>query len=538
MEGTCIMKKIIAAIMCGLLFFTAYGIKSYGLRKLNTAVDTSKKIEAVNSNKFSTTEDLKNKRIGVLVGSVQDTYVTKNYPNAKLMQFKSPPDLLVALKAKQVDAILYTYEITKEMIRNDDSMDFLGENVFDVTIATGFNKKNTELKGEFDSFLKKIKSDGVYDDMVKRWIDGKSYKMPEIKNNETNGELIVGIVSDKGMPFTIVENGKMVGFDVELTERFAAELNKKLVFSDMEFGNLIAAVSTNKIDMITSTLMITEERKEKINFSDPYYKMGTRFLVLKSNLAKYAMDNHNKEFKTSFIKGISDSFYNNIISENRYMLIVEGLKTTIIITIFAAIFGTILGMLICPMRMSKQRIINSIAKIYIAVLRGTPVLVILMLIFYVVFASVNINAMIVSIIGFSLNFAAYVSEMFRAAILSIDKGQKEAGIAGGFTKTQTFLYIIMPQAVKQVLPVYKGEIISLLKMTSIVGYIAVQDLTKASEIIRSRTFDAFFPLIMVAILYFVISWILTAFLDFIGRKLDPRAKMQLKSNELSNNRTV
>ena len=113
--------------------------------------------------------------------------------------------------------------------------------------------------------------------------------------------------------------------------------------------------------------------------------------------------------------------------------------------------------------------------------------------------------------------------MFRSAILSIDKGQHEAGIAGGFTTLQTFIYIVMPQAVSQVLPVYKGEYISMVKMTSIVGYIAVQDLTKAGDIIRSRTFDAFFPLIMVAVLYYLISWLLTLSLDYLAFRTDSRA---------------
>ena len=135
---------------------------------------------------------------------------------------------------------------------------------------------------------------------------------------------------------------------------------------------------------------------------------------------------------------------------------------------------------------------------YISVLRGTPVLVLLMLIFYVVFASVNINPVLAATVAFGMNFAAYVAEIFRTGIEGIDKGQTEAGIAMGFSKTKTFLYIVLPQTVRRILPVYKGEFISLVKMTSIVGYIAVQDLTKASDIIRSRTFDAFFPLVMVA----------------------------------------
>ena len=179
--------------------------------------------------------------------------------------------------------------------------------------------------------------------------------------------------------------------------------------------------------------------------------------------------------------------------------------------------------------MSKNKFFNITAKIYISILRGTPVLVILMLIFYVVFGSVNINPIIVATIAFGMNFGAYAAEIFRSGIEGIEKGQMEAGIAMGFNKLKTFIYIILPQTVRRILPIYKGEFISLVKMTSIVGYIAVQDLTKASDIIRSRTFDAFFPLIMIAILYFIISWVLIQALDYLEKITDPKYKRQLRS---------
>jgi polar amino acid transport system substrate-binding protein len=137
---------------------------------------------------------------------------------------------------------------------------------------------------------------------------------------------------------------------------------------------------------------------------------------------------------------------------------------------------------------------------------------------------------LVATIAFGMNFAAYTSEIFRTGIEGVDPGQSEAGIAMGFSKVQTFVHVVLPQTVRRILPVYKGEFISLVKMTSIVGYIAVQDLTKASDIVRSRTFDAFFPLIMVAMLYFAISWILMQSLEYLERVTDPkyrRAKAEL-----------
>lgn len=506
--------------------------ESYYAGGIAAAVRSDPKTAAKNENKkLKTVADLKDKRIGVLLGSTHDAYATKTFPEATILQYKSPTDIILAVKSGKVDTAFFSYETLLEMLRSDNELGFLEEKVFSTPIGMGFNKENDSLREEFNIFLKQIKENGQFDDMVNRWILNGITDMPVIENPGTNGALTVGIVSDKGMPFTIVKDNKMIGFDVELVERFAAYLGKELKLADMEFGGLIAAAATNKIDMIASTLMITEERKQQIDFSDPYYELGASVFGLKKNIASYAEQPGAPE-AIPFLKNLSDSFYNNIILENRYLLIVDGLKITATISLFAALFGTLLGALICFMRMSRNKLLNNTARFYISVMRGTPVLVLLMIVFYVVFSSVNINPVIVAILAFGANFGAYVSEMFRTSIESIDRGQEEAGIAGGFTRMQTFLYIIMPQALRQVLPVYKGEFISLVKMTSIVGYIAVQDLTKASDIIRSRTFDAFFPLIMVAVLYFIVSWSLALALDYIGVKIDPKRNRKTRRQQI------
>jgi polar amino acid transport system substrate-binding protein len=479
-----------------------------------------------------TADDLKDKRIGVLLGSVHDTYATKQYPQATILQYKSPSDLVLAVKSGKVDAAFYTHETLLEVLRQDKELALLGKPLFAVPIAVGFNKGNDSLKNQFNTFLRQIKSNGQFNDMVTRWILQGSTQMPKVEGTKSNGRLMIGIVSDKGMPFTIVKDNTMIGFDVELAERFAAYLGKEPVFADMEFGSLIASASTNKIDAIFSTLMITDERKKQIAFSDPYYELGASVFALKTNVAGGVADSSaTNPAAPSFISNLVTSFQSNIIQEKRYLLILDGLKTTVIISIFATIFGTLLGALVCFMRMAKSRLLSAPAKIYIAILRGTPVLVLLMLIFYVVFASVNINPVIVAIIAFGMNFAAYTAEIFRTGIEGVEKGQTEAGISLGFTKASTFVHIVLPQMVRRILPVYKGEFISLVKMTSIVGYIAVQDLTKASDIIRSRTFDAFFPLVMVAILYFLISWVLMQSLEYLERVTDPKYKKRKVANQ-------
>jgi polar amino acid transport system substrate-binding protein len=210
----------------------------------------------------------------------------------------------------------------------------------------------------------------------------------------------------------------------------------------------------------------------------------------------------------ALIGSITESFTNNLIAEDRYKMILDGLQVTLLITLCAAVLGTLLGGLVCWMRMSRRRWLQQVAKVYIELMRGTPVLVLLMLMYYVVMAPLDATGIVVAIVTFAMNTSAYISEMLRTTIQGIDRGQTEAGLALGFTQRQTFFRVVLPQVIKAVMPVYQGEVVSLLKGTSIVGYIAVADMTRASDLIRSRTFDAFFPLIVTAIIYFLMAWLI------------------------------
>jgi polar amino acid transport system substrate-binding protein len=471
--------------------------------------------------------DIRDKTIGVLLGSVHDTYATRTYPEAKILQYQAVSDLLMALNSAKIDVAFFDQSTVPEILKANTDLAILAKDVFSIPIGAGFNRDKDQLREQFNAFLKEIKANGMYDDMVNRWMRKGIMEMPRIETSNINGVLRGGVVNDLGMPFGLIKNGKLVGFDIELSSRFAAYCGREYQPVPLQFGSLIASLSTNKIDIITASMFITEERAKMIDFSDPYFESGVSILARKERIegARAAQTSSEADSERKpFLKRAADSFYSNIILENRYRLILDGLRLTLFISVFAALLGTILGGLICYMRMSRNRLLSGIAAAYISLLRGTPVLVLLMIIYYVVFASVNINPAIVAVFAFGLNFAAYVSEMFRTSIQSVDKGQREAGIASGFTNVQTFAYIIFPQALRHLLPVYKGEFISLVKMTSIVGYIAVQDLTKASDIIRSRTFDAFFPLIMAAVIYLLIAWLLTWALGAIEISADPRRR--------------
>ncbi len=482
---------------------------------------------AQSSARMRTADDIRDKTIGVLLGSVYDTHATRNYPKARILQYQTISDMLIALKSGKIDVTYFDAASTPEMLMANPDLGILVRDIFSVPIGAGFNRDNGALREQFNAFLKEIKSNGTYNDMVDRWMNKGIMETPRIESSNKNGVLRAGVVNDLGMPFGLIKDGQLIGFDIELSSRFAAYTGREYEPVPLAFGSLIASISTNKIDIITASMFITEERQKMIDFGDPYYESGVNLVARKDRIeqAQTAVAGSGAgPARKPFFKRAADSFYNNIILENRYRLVIDGLKLTVLISIFAALLGTILGGLVCYMRMSRNTFLSRTAAMYISLLRGTPVLVLLMIIYYVVFASVNIEPAIVAVIAFGLNFGAYVSEMFRTSIESVDKGQEEAGIAGGFTKLQTFVYIISPQALRHLLPVYKGEFISLVKMTSIVGYIAVQDLTKASDIIRARTFDAFFPLIMAAVIYLLIAWLLTWALGAIEISVDPKRR--------------
>lgn len=215
---------------------------------------------------------------------------------------------------------------------------------------------------------------------------------------------------------------------------------------------------------------------------------------------------------------LSAEFYQNFIYNDRWLQLVDGLKITLCITLGSVLIGIILGVILALLRLSRNRLARGFAQVYLTVFRGTPLLIQLLIVNYVVFSGIRIPGMVVAIIAFGMNSGAYVAEIVRSGIQSIDRGQTEAARSLGFNQSQTMRYIILPQAFKNILPTLANEVIVLLKETSVVGYISITDLTRAGDIIRSRTFSAFMPLVGVAVVYLM----MTTLLSFIFGKIERR----------------
>jgi len=229
-----------------------------------------------------------------------------------------------------------------------------------------------------------------------------------------------------------------------------------------------------------------------------------------------------REDVLNIINSIYNSFYRTVIEEDRYILFLKGLGATIVISFFSIIIGTVLGFVLFFLQRIKVKIFDIFSYVIVRFLQGVPITVLLLVFYFGIFSSVNIGPLVVAIIAFSIYFSAYVAEIFKGAYASINKMQIEAAYSMGFTKIQTLKYIIIPQVLSYIIPVYKNESVSLIKLTSIAGFISVMELTKVSDIIRNRTYEAFFPLIFTAILYFIICYLFSKLLDYINKKVNPR----------------
>ena len=225
------------------------------------------------------------------------------------------------------------------------------------------------------------------------------------------------------------------------------------------------------------------------------------------------------EMDVELVTRLTELIYSNLIREDRFRLLFDGLGLTLQITLYALCMGVVIGVVIAVARIMKIKILSQIAQFYVDIIRGTPIVVQLVIIYYAVLADSSLPKTMVASIAFAINCGAYVSELIRGGILAVDKGQTEAGRSLGLNNFQTMRYIVIPQAFKNVLPPLGNEFIVLIKETAIVGYVGLSDLTRVSNQVGSRLFDSFTPLVGAAIVYFIIIKILTKLLEKLERRL-------------------
>lgn len=502
------LLSLLAIIM---VILAVAGVKFYGTSKEQKEEQTVQK-------KIATIEDLKGSKIGVQIGTTGDIYASdyeKDGSGTTIERYNKGVDAVQALKLGKIDCVIIDEQPAKVFVEKNENLHLLDEEFTNEEYAICIDKGNTELKEKVNGALDTLRNNGTLSDIIENYtgddeIKGtKPYQKKEVER--PNGTLRVA-VNATFPPYESYVDGVMVGIDVDVMQAICDELGMTLKMEDMEFDSIILAVTSGKADVGCSGMTVTEDRLKNIDFTDSYTTTKQMVIVADSSATV-------NEKADSFV----DKLKHNFVEQGRYQYIVRGLGNTLVITCLAVIIGIVLGFLIALVRTSHDRnggfiVLNGICKAYLAIIRGTPALVQLLIIFYVILSSVN-NKIFVAVIAFGLNSAAYVAEVVRSGIMAVDFGQFEAGRSLGLTYKQTMLSIVLPQALKNSLPALCNEFISLLKETSISGYIGLVDLTKAGDIIRSNTYEAYIPLLTIAFIYFIIVMFLTACVGQLERRL-------------------
>lgn len=471
-------------------------------------------------------------RLGVVQGSASHLTAQEKFPNAKLCFFNTVPEGCEAVEAGKVDGFSFDDTTLEYHARQNPETVVMEERIGSSGAYAGMKLGNTELCEKVNDFIALAQSDGTLEDMEERWLKSSNPEMPELEMAKNPVGTLRVVSEGVTEPFDYIgANGEKIGFDMELAARLGNYLNMEVEAETLAFDALFAAVDYGRADIILCQLNATPERENHVLFSDPYLVSAMGILVQSQ---RYTDTGGNSGAASSLVEDLKESFVATFVTEGRWELILKGLGITVFIAVLSFIFGTLLGAVLCLMEKSSSRPLNRVAWVYNQIVSGIPVLVWLMILYYIIFRGVNIPAIAVAIIVFSMDMGASLSGLFRTGVDSVDKGQLESAAAMGFTPVGVFFHVTLPQAANCILRLYKGQFISLVKGTSIVGYITIMDLTKVNDIIRSQTYSAFFPLITTALIYFIVTYLLIHLLSRVEYRIDPkRRKRQLKGVDIS-----
>ena len=469
---------------------------------------------------FNTIEDLDGKNIGVQTAVLYEELIMDRVPHSTFQYYTMPNDMILALQSGKVDAYLIeevSYGVQK---KNHPDLAVLDEvaGYINATCIIGNNEKQDRLLSELNAFITESHENGMLAELYDYWIADFDPVNDTCDIGGFTGENGTITVAVEGgyEPFSFISNGNISGFDVDFICRFARAYGYTPEFFEVPFEAIAPGVESGKYD-IGMNIVVSEERNETGTLSDVYYSTPIRLVV-----------QGDDESGLGFFEKLGESFEKTFIRESRWVLFVQGAGVTVLITIASILAGTILGFCIYMLCRKGNVLANKATNFFLWLIHGMPTVLLLMILYYIVFGSSRLSGMWVSVVGFSLMFACSMIDMLRVGCNAIGRGQFEASRALGYSERQSFFKIILPQAAQHFLPIYRNDVVTLIKETSVVGYIAVLDLTKISDLVRSRTYEAFFPLIVTAIMYFVISAILTKIVTLVEDSINPKRRKKDK----------
>lgn len=463
-------------------------------------------------------ESFDGKPIGVQTAVLYEELIQDKVPHTTFQYYTMPNDMILALQSKKISAYLIEqvgYGVQKANHPELETLDELAGYI-NASMIIGNNSKQETLLSQLNEFIATCKEDGTSDYLYDYWINNFDPINSTCDTTGFTGENgVISVAVEGGYePFSFVSNGNLSGYDVDFICRFSRAYGYTPVFYEVPFESIAPGVETGKYD-IGMNIVVSEERNETGTLTNVYYTCPVVLVVL-----------GEQKSETGFFEQIGNSFYKTFIREDRWKLFIQGAGVTVLITIVSILTGTLIGFAVFMLIRNGNTVANKITDFFLWLIHGMPTVLLLMILYYIVFGSSRLSGMWVSAVGFSLMFACSMIDMLRVGYHAIDRGQFEASTALGYSDTLRFFKIILPQAARHFLPIYKNEVVTLIKETSVVGYIAVLDLTKISDLVRSRTYEAFFPLILTAIMYFVIETILTYIVKRIDISIDPKRRPQ------------
>ena len=476
--------------------------------------DTGAAAQTVSTAEFTEYSDLSGKKVSMLTGAPFEELVRSKAPGVgEFSFFNNTPDMILALKSGKTDAFLTNNAIADLAVnRNPELVLFpqeLDTGVFGFAFA-----KNDPMRNAWQAAYDSI-PEGTKQALWEKWTgaDESAKILPEQGWPGLNGT-VQAAVCDTLEPMSYMgADGQLIGFDIEMILLMAKELDVHVEFTGMEFSAVMSTVQAGKALIGAGSIIATEERKQSVDFVE-YYPAAFVLVVRASRI----------ESDGGSLSSVEDSFQKTFLRENRWQLFLSGIGTTLLITVLSIVFGTALGFGLFMLCRNGNPVTNAVTRFCVWLVQGMPVVVLLMILYYIIFGRVAISGAAVSVVGFTLVFGAAVHAMLESGVGAIDRGQTEAAYALGYTDRKAFYRVVLPQALPHFMPAYKGAITELVKATAVVGYVAVQDLTKMGDIVRSRTYEAFFPLIAVAVIYFILAAILTFIVKKIEIRIDPRRR--------------
>ena len=462
--------------------------------------------------------DLEDAVIGVLSGTNIAGVVTEHMPDTQILLYNTTADLVMAVKSGKVDAIAMDEPVARHMQAEDPSLaevpGLVGE--FEYAFVLGKSESGEALCEELSEYIRSLWEDGTIKTLQEKWFDGGKAdildsvdysELPDVKGT-------LRLATYQYPPFILKDEELFKGYDIEILAMFCRDRGYALEINEMGFDAALPSVQTGKVDIGAGSIAVMEERKESVLFSEPDYYGGVALIVRRDA----------PEPDSGFWSSVGESFEKTFIREGRWKLFVSGVGTTLLITVLSVLFGTVLGFGAFMLCRNGNPAANAVTRFFVWLIAGMPVVVLLMILYYIIFGKAAISGTLVSIVGFTLVFGAAVYSMVSGGVATVDKGQAEAAYALGYTDRRAFFRVVLPQALPHIMPSYKGQITALIKATAVVGYVAVQDLTKMGDIVRSRTYEAFFPLIAAAVIYYILAASLTSIVEKIEIRIDPRRR--------------